>query len=39
MGCEVKVMVRSKPLRVFDQDMAGRVVAAMEHTGVEFLLK
>lgn len=39
MGHEVAIMVRSVPLRSFDQDMVGKVVEYMEETGVRFLNK
>ena len=37
MGYEVSIMVRSTPLRNFDQDMVKRVVIYMESMGVNFL--
>jgi len=39
MGHETSVMVRSTPLRNFDQDMIGRVVEAMTDQGINFLMK
>ena len=39
MGHEVAIMVRSVPLRTFDQGMVGRIVKAMDHMGVRFLNK
>lgn len=39
MGHEVAVLVRSVPLRNFDQDMVGKIVEKMEETGVRFLMK
>lgn len=37
MGHEVAVMVRSVPLRNFDQDMVAKIVEKMEELGVRFL--
>ena len=39
MGHETMLIVRSTPLRNFDQDMVGRVVESMEDIGVKFLMK
>ena len=39
MGYDVSIMVRSVPLRNFDQDMVKRVVKNMESIGVNFLEK
>ena len=37
MGHEVSIMVRSVPLRNFDQDMIAKVVEAMTDQGIKFL--
>ena len=37
LGGEVAVMMRSIPLRGFDEQMAGLIVADMERRGVRFL--
>jgi thioredoxin reductase (NADPH) len=37
LGYDTTVAIRSKPLRVFDQDMASLVVKAMEHDGAKIL--
>jgi len=37
MGNEVTVLVRSVPLKEFDQDMIKRVVLAMENMGIKFV--
>lgn len=39
MGHETSMMVRSTPLRNFDQDMIGRVVEVMTDLGINFLMK
>lgn len=39
LGNQVKIMVRSTPLRGFDSEMSTRIVDAMEHHGIEFLMK
>lgn len=39
LGYETTVMVRSVPLRGFDQQMANIIAAEMEHKGVKFLHK
>ena len=39
LGLEVTVMVRSLPLRGFDQEMAEKVGASMQQLGVRFLRK
>lgn len=37
MGHEVSIIVRSTPLRNFDQDMVKRIVTDMESHGIRFL--
>jgi len=39
LGFDVNILVRSKPLAAFDQDMAKRVVKHMEFMGVGFINK